>query len=203
VVAGGILLAWTHRGAIDPVAVRDAVAHDRLAPLIFIGLQILASLFFIPRTVLGIAAGLVFGLAWGTVWAVLGAMAGATAGFALARWLGAGLVDLESSARLGPLLSRAEAGGWRAVTIVRLVPLPHSLVNYALGLTRVRWPDYLLGSLIGMLPMTLVQVDIGAAGGSAVAGGTGWMLASLLGALAFGFSYLLKRSVGRSASNGA
>jgi uncharacterized membrane protein YdjX (TVP38/TMEM64 family) len=203
VIAAGIGVAWVHRGQIDPIAIRDAVAQNPASPLIFLALQILASLFFIPRTVLGIAAGLVFGLVWGTVWALTGAMAGAACGLIVSRWFGAGLIDLEATPRLGPLLARAESGGWRAVTIVRLVPIPHSVVNYALGLTKVGWRDYLVGSLIGMVPMTLVQVDIGAAGGSALTGGTGWMLVSLLGALALGLSFIAKRSANRSASNGA
>jgi uncharacterized membrane protein YdjX (TVP38/TMEM64 family) len=196
VAAGAASLALFHRGAIDPSAIRDAVAGSSVAPLIFVLLQIAASLLFVPRTVLGIAAGLMFGLAWGAVWANLGAIAGAAAGFAFVRWLGAGTVDLEATPKLGPLLERAERGGWRAVAILRLIPgLPHSVVNTALGLTRISWRDYLIGSFLGMLPMTLVQVDIGVAGGEAFTGHSGWMVVSLLLAIAFAASFLVKRAV--------
>jgi uncharacterized membrane protein YdjX (TVP38/TMEM64 family) len=63
------------------LAIRDAIAANPLAPAIFIGLQVAASLLFVPRTVLGIAAGLVFGFFWGTVWALCGALAGAAGRF--------------------------------------------------------------------------------------------------------------------------
>jgi len=91
-IALGAIFAVTavHRGTLDPSAIRDAIAGNDLAPLIFVGLQIAASLLFVPRMFLGIAAGLLFGFAWGSFWAMLGAVAGAAAGFALWRWIGAG-----------------------------------------------------------------------------------------------------------------
>ena len=205
-IAAGILvlggaaaaIALWHSGTLDPVAIKDAVAQSPLAPAVFMVLQILASLLFVPRTVLGIAAGLLFGFAWGAFWANLGAVAGAAAGFALWRWIGDGEVDLESTPRLGPLIERAEAGGWRAVAIVRLIPgLPHSLVNTALAFTRIGWRDYLVGSFFGMLPMTLVQVDIGAAGESALFGHGGWMMASLVLAVLIGATFLIRRAAAR------
>jgi uncharacterized membrane protein YdjX (TVP38/TMEM64 family) len=186
-----------YRGAIDPIAIRDAIAGSRAAPAIFIGLQIVASLLFIPRTILGIAAGLIFGFALGSLWAILGAMAGAAAGFAVARWIGGGDVNLDAIPRLGPAIARAERGGWRAVAITRLIPLPHSVVNTALALTTIPWSDYLIGSFLGMLPMTLVQVDIGAAGGQALQGGSGWKYACLFLALGLAASFLIKRTTAK------
>jgi uncharacterized membrane protein YdjX (TVP38/TMEM64 family) len=202
IAAGAVIAvgaAWAllsfHRGALDPAVIRDAIQNDPLAPAIFVGLQVLASLLFVPRTILGIAAGLIFGLAWGSFWALLGAEAGAAAGFALVRWIGAGRVNLENAPRLGPLIERAERGGWRSVALLRLVPgLPHSLVNTALGLTRISWRDYLIGSFAGMLPMTVAQVDIGAAGGMALAGGHARIVATLVGVLGLAATYLIKKA---------
>ncbi len=196
VLGTGLAFAMARRGAIDPAAIRNAIAGEPLAPLIFIVLQVAASLLFVPRTVLGIAAGLLFGFAWGAFWANLGAIAGAAAGFAVVRWIGAGQIELEGTPGLGPLIARAESGGWRAVAIVRLIPgLPHSLVNGALALTRTSWRDYLVGSALGMLPMTMVQVDIGAAGGQMLDGYRGWLLGSLLLFLGIAASFVIKRAV--------
>jgi uncharacterized membrane protein YdjX (TVP38/TMEM64 family) len=194
-VAGiGLAIAWRDR--IDPGAIQRAIAADPLAPLYFIGLQVAASLLFVPRTVLGIAAGLMFGLVWGTVWALLGAMAGAAAGFALARWFGVtGMLD--ASPGIGRMVERAEHGGWRAVAILRLSPVPHSVANTVLAMTNLRWRDYLLGSFAGMLPMTLAQVDIGASG-NAILNGRQWLLACLLLAAGLGASFLIKRFLGGS-----
>jgi len=190
-VAAGIVLAVFYRDRIDPMAISRTIAAQPLAPLYFILLQVAASLLFIPRTVLGIAAGLVFGLFWGALWALLGAMAGAAAGFALARWFGVtGMLD--ASPGIGRMVERTEHGGWRAVAILRLTPVPHSVANTLLAMTNLRWRDYLLGSFAGMLPMTLAQVDIGASGNAILEGGQ-WILACLM--LAFGLlaSFLLKR----------
>jgi uncharacterized membrane protein YdjX (TVP38/TMEM64 family) len=195
-IGAGVAISLVHRGAIDPAAIRDAVAGNPMAPLVFVALQVAASLLFVPRTVLGIAAGLLFGFAWGAFWANLGAVAGAAAGFAFVRWIGGGEVDLDRAPGLGSLVERAERGGWRAVAIIRLIPgLPHSLVNGALALTRIGWRDYLIGSFLGMLPMTLVQVDIGAAGGEMLQGYRGWVAGCLLLATALGASFLIKRAV--------
>lgn len=190
-VAAGIALVVVYHARIDPVAIQHAVASAPLAPVLFIVLQVAASLLFVPRTVLGIAAGLIFGLVWGSVWAIAGAMAGAAAGFALTRWFGVtGMLD--ASPGIGRMVARAEQGGWRAVAILRLTPLPHSLTNTLLAMTRVDWRSYLLGSFLGMLPMTLAQVDIGASGSAILTRGQ-WPLACLMLALGLAATFLLKR----------
>jgi uncharacterized membrane protein YdjX (TVP38/TMEM64 family) len=190
-VAAGIALAAVYRHAIDPAAIRNAIAANPLAPILFVGLQVAASLMFVPRTVLGVAAGLLFGFFWGTVWALCGALAGAAAGFALVRWFGAtGMLD--ESPGIGQMVKKAEHGGWRAVAILRLAPLPHSVANTLLAMTNLSWRDYLLGSFAGMLPMTIAQVDIGASG-SAILNGGQWFLACLALALGLAATFLLKR----------
>lgn len=192
-LAAGVVLAILYRDALSPSQIHAAVGSSPYAPLVFVGLQILASLFFVPRTVLGIAAGLLFGFAWGLAWALVGAELGAAAGFALVRWMGvAGTLDM--TPRLGGLIEKAEHGGWRSVAIVRLTPLPHSVVNTALALTNLNWRDYLIGSFLGMLPMTLAQVDIGAAGGVAFESSAQWVVACLLLAAGLGASFLIKRA---------
>ena len=193
-VAAGIVLAVIYRKSIDPVAIHHAIDGAPLAPVIFVALQVVASLLFIPRSVMGAAAGLLFGMVWGLVWAITGAVAGAAAGFAFVRWMGVG-GTLDASPMVGKLIERAERGGWRAVAIVRLAPIPHSIANTALALTNLSWRDYLIGSAAGMLPMTIAQVGVGAAGGAIVWGRGGWLIACLLLAAALGGSLLLKRAL--------
>jgi uncharacterized membrane protein YdjX (TVP38/TMEM64 family) len=185
------VLALVYRHAIDPVAIHNAVAANPLAPIIFIALQVLASLLFVPRLVMGIAAGLLFGFYWGLLWAVCGAVAGAAAGFALVRWFGVTGV-LDASPGVGQMVKKAEAGGWRAVAILRLMPLPHSVANTLLAMTNLSWRDYLIGSFAGMLPMTVAQVDIGASGSAILSGGQ-WLVACLMLALGLAATFLLRR----------
>jgi uncharacterized membrane protein YdjX (TVP38/TMEM64 family) len=191
----GIVAALIFRSGIHPAAIRDAIAGNPFSPIIFIGLQIAASLLFIPRTVLGLAAGLLFGLFWGSLWAIAGAVAGAAAGFAFVRWMGfGGALDIQP--KIGNLVKKAEQEGWRAVAVVRLTPIPHSVANTLLALTNLSWRDYLWGSLVGMLPMTLAQVAVGASGGE-VFDGHNWILACLLLAAGIAGSAALRRSASR------
>jgi uncharacterized membrane protein YdjX (TVP38/TMEM64 family) len=178
----------------DPIALSGAIAVHPAAPLMFLAIHVAASLLFIPRTILAMAAGLVFGMEWGLVWATIGSVMGAVAGFLVARYVNSGLIDPESMPRLGPMLQRAEAGGWRAVAALRLIPVvPHSLGNYALGLTRLPLGQYALGSLLGQLPMTVAYVEFGAAGGKMWAGAAGWLTPTLVGIAALLASLLLPR----------
>jgi uncharacterized membrane protein YdjX (TVP38/TMEM64 family) len=198
-VAGGAGFMVAHRSNFDADALAHAVTALPAAPLCFILLHIVASLIFVPRTVLAVAAGAAFGLWMGTLWAVLGSLAGAIAGFLLARYVNSGVVDLESMKRFGPILLRAERGGWRAVAALRLVPvIPHSLANYALGLTRLNLGAYALGSLLGQLPMTVACAEFGAAGEHIAAGKAGWIAPTLIGLGALAVSLLLPRLVARS-----
>lgn len=191
-LAAGVIAAWRYRDALDPTTLTATIARYPAAPLVFLAAHVIASLLFIPRTVLGLVAGLVFGLWWGLAWAALGSVLGAVAGFLVARYINSGLVDLESIPRLGPILLRAEEGGWRAVTMLRLIPvIPHSLSNYALGLTRLSLADYALGSLLGQLPMTIAYVSFGAAGERMVAGDRNWLIPIAVGAAALALSILL------------
>jgi uncharacterized membrane protein YdjX (TVP38/TMEM64 family) len=191
----GIAAAWRWRGLFDPREMTALIGANPLAPLVFILLHVAASLFFVPRTLLAFGAGLLFGLWWGIVWAVLGCLAGAVSGFLLARYLGSGFVERAHPVRLRALLARAERGGWRMVVMLRLVPIvPHSLTNYGLGLTRVRLGAYVVGSLLGQLPLTIAYVDLGTAGGRALLGTADWhqvLVPSLIGLSLLALSLLL------------
>src|SRR5579875_491522 len=143
---------WRWRGIADPRAMTAVIARFPATPLVFVAAQTVASLLFVPRT-------------------LLGSLAGATAGFLIARYINSGLIDLEGDARIGPLLTRVEQGGWRVVAIVRLIPvLPHSLTNYALGLTRLPLSAYTVGSVLGQMPITIACVNLGTAGGRLIGG---------------------------------
>jgi uncharacterized membrane protein YdjX (TVP38/TMEM64 family) len=201
-LAAGIVAAWRWRSLFDPLALTGLIGGSPLAPLAFLAMHIAGSLCFVPRTLLALGAGLVFGMWWGILWAALGSLAGAVAGFLVARYLRSGFIDRAmlarsgGPARLAALVARAEHGGWRMVAVLRLVPLiPHSLTNYALGLTRVRLGAYAVGSLLGQLPMTIAYTDLGAAGGQVLLGGADWryevLWPSLIGLAALMLSLLI------------
>lgn len=184
--------AWRWRAVFDPASISARIGHYPAAPLVFLAVHVAASLLFVPRTLLAVAAGLLFGVEWGIFWAAAGSLASAAAGFLIARYLAAAPAGLDRNIRLRPLLERVERGGWRAVMMLRLIPIvPHSLANYGLGLTRVRFGAYAFGSLVGQLPMTIAYVDFGAAGERLMLGGVGWLVPTLIGAAALALSLLI------------
>jgi uncharacterized membrane protein YdjX (TVP38/TMEM64 family) len=174
--------------------------YGALAPALFIAAHVVASLVFVPRSVMAIVAGTLWGFWVACLWSLLGAIAGATAGFLLARYVNSGLLVPEEMKRVGPLLQRAESGGWRTVTLVRLIPvLPHALTNYSLGLTRLRLADYVVGSSFGLVPHTFVFVNLGISGRRALDGGA-WLEPMLWGLAFLALTMLLPKLLGRRTS---
>jgi uncharacterized membrane protein YdjX (TVP38/TMEM64 family) len=132
------------------------------------------------------------------LWAALGSVIGAVAGFLLARYVHAGFFERARWTRFTALLQRAERGGWRKVALIRLVPvIPHSLSNYAMGLTRLRLGDYALGSLLGQLPLTIATVEAGAVGERALRGAGGWLWPTIIGLVALALTALIPALVRR------
>ncbi len=107
-LAAGSVAAWRWRGLFDPLALPALIGGNPMAPLVFLALHVAGSLFFVPRTLLALGAGLVFGMWWGILWAALGSLAGAVAGF-LDRALHP--FRVRRSADLGELGSAGPAGG--------------------------------------------------------------------------------------------
>lgn len=197
-LTAGLILAWQHRGSLDAASISTTIGAQPAAPLIFVVAHIVASLLFIPRTAMGGAAGMMFGTGMGLVWTTLGSLLGAVAGFLLARYVNAGLIDPEAVPRLGPLLLRCEREGWRAVVVLRIIPIvPHSVANYALGLTRLSLADFALGSFLGQIPATVVSVEFGAAGQEILAGKAGWLLPTAIGLVVLALSLALPRLIRR------
>jgi uncharacterized membrane protein YdjX (TVP38/TMEM64 family)/rhodanese-related sulfurtransferase len=172
VLAAAMSWLLTHREMIDFRTIEPELrAFGVWAPAGFIVVYAAGTVLCFPGAVLGLAGGALFGPLWGTVWNLLGAMLGATIAFLLARFIaGAGVAD-RLGGKLRRLVDGVSAEGWRFVALMRLVPLvPFNLLNYALGLTRISLPAYVLASLSCMLPGAIGYTWLGYAGRSAVSG---------------------------------
>jgi uncharacterized membrane protein YdjX (TVP38/TMEM64 family) len=165
--------------------------HPQMTMPIFIALHVAASLLMVPRSLLGIVAGAIFGLWIGTALSLGGATLGGLAGFLLARFLNAGSIRPEELPRIGPWLARVETQGLRLAIIARLVPgIPHTAVNYALGLSKMRVLDFVAGSVLGMVPTSFIFANLGASGAGALGGSTPDFLITLAWAvLLIGLSF--------------
>jgi len=174
------------------------VAHVRsfgaLGPVVYVLGYTVAMVAGLPASLLTLAAGALFGLWAGTLWALLGATLGATAAFLVARYVARGMVEkrVAREPRFAAIDRAIAEDGRRIVFLLRLSPVvPFTLLNYLLGVTRVRFTDFLAGS-VGMLPGTVLYVysgkvagDVAAATGSAgPAHGTGYYVMIALGLVA-------------------
>lgn len=133
------------------------------APLAFIGAYSIAAVALIPGSVLTLAGGAIFGLWRGTLYVFAGATLGACAAFLVARYLARDAVErkLARYPRFTAVDAAVAREGRKIVFLLRLSPVfPFSLLNYALGLTRVRFADYAVAS-VGMLPGTVLYVYYG------------------------------------------
>ena len=129
----------------------------------------------VPASLLTLAAGAIFGIASGTLYAFVAATIGATLAFVVSRYLARGAIErkLADNPKFQSIDSAIGEEGRKIVFLLRLSPIfPFVYLNYALGLTRVGFADYVVAS-VGMLPATLLYVYSGKVAGdvAALAGG--------------------------------
>lgn len=170
-----LLFVGSRLGAYVPAVAERIDRMGAWGPVAFVGAYIVADLLLIPGALMSLAGGASFGLLRGSVVVFVAATVGAVAAFLVARYIARGLVErrLASAARLQAIDRAISSRGFRLVVLLRLSPaIPYALLNYTLGLTRVRFRDFLLGS-IGMLPGTILYVYYGKLAGdvAALAGG--------------------------------
>jgi uncharacterized membrane protein YdjX (TVP38/TMEM64 family) len=179
------------------------------APLFFIAAYVVASIAFVPGSVLTLVAGAAFGLGRGVPIVFLGAVLGSSSAFGIARTIARDRVTrwLARDPRAAAVNDAVAAEGRRVVLLLRLSPIvPYNLLNYALGASRVRYRDFLVGS-IGMLPGTVLYTYYGKVIGdvTAVAAGTApprgpeyWVLLGAGLAATAGATVLITRAAKRA-----
>src|SRR5574337_266226 len=143
---------------------------------IFVGLYVLATVFFLPGSVLTVGAGAVFGVVHGSIIVSIASTLGATAAFLVGRHLARGWVSkqIAGNATFAAIDDAVAQEGWKIVGLTRLSPVfPFNLLNYAFGVTRVSVRDYVLASWIGMMPGTLMYVSLGSLAGDLATLGAG------------------------------
>jgi uncharacterized membrane protein YdjX (TVP38/TMEM64 family) len=119
----------------------------------------------------GLAAGALFGLVEGIAWAFIAAVLGSAGAFLVSRHGGRRFIEarIAGDPRFSAIDHAIAEQGGRIVFLLRLSPVfPFVLLNYALGLTRIGFRDYLLAS-VGMLPGTLLYVYYGTVAGEVAA----------------------------------
>jgi len=136
-------------------------------PAVFITGYIGATVAFVPGSVLTLGAGAIFGLVKGTAYVMVGATIGASLAFLVARYIARGIIEdrFQGNDRFVAVDRAVGREGLKIVLLLRLSPVfPFNLLNYALGLTSVRFVDYFI-ACIGMVPGTLLYIYYGKVAG--------------------------------------
>lgn len=140
----------------------------------FVLLYSVATVAFLPGSILTLGAGAIFGVLSGSVYVFLGATLGAILAFLVGRYLARGWVAsrLSGSETFKAIDAAVGREGFKIVLLTRLSPVfPFNLLNYGLGITSVSLKDYAL-ACVGMLPGTVMYVYIGSLAGSLAQVGT-------------------------------
>jgi uncharacterized membrane protein YdjX (TVP38/TMEM64 family) len=128
-------------------------------PLAFLGLCMAGVFLHIPEIVLIAAGGVVFGGVKGFFLGWAGSVAGSTATFLVARYFLANAfraVITSRSRRILSLDDRLARNGFLTVLSLRMLLFMAPPLNWAIGVTRVRFRDYFFGSALGVVPCTAV-----------------------------------------------
>lgn len=145
------VVAWV-RGA-GPVGV-----------LVFALCYVVAATLLMPASALTLGAGFVYGPVVGTLVVSPVSVLAASVAFLLARSVARAWVSrrVERDGRFAAIDAAVADSGFKIVALLRLSPvLPFGVLNYALGLTRVRLRDYVLASWLAMFPATALYVYLG------------------------------------------
>ena len=193
-VVAALLFLGRAAGGYLPAFARWVDGLGVSGPLVFIAGYALAVIAFLPGSLLTLAGGAIFGVVRGALYVFVAAVLGASGAFLVARHLARHAVErrLAGNARFTAIDRAVGAEGRKIVFLLRLSPVfPFNVLNYALGLTRVTFGDFLVAS-IGMVPGTLLYVYYGKlagdvatlASGAAVEKGAGYYAVLALGLVA-------------------
>ena len=163
VLLAALLFLASQAGSLIPDFVRWVDDLGFWGPVVFILGYAVATVAFVPGSLLTLAGGAVLGLGKGSLSVFLGASLGAIASFLIARYLARATIEkrMAGNKRFAAIARAVGEEGRKIVFLLRLSPVfPFVLLNYGLGLTRVRLRDYVVACL-GMIPGTLLYAYYG------------------------------------------
>lgn len=131
-------------------------AQGPLAPFVVIAVFVVAGLVLMPLMLLVTATVIGFGPWPGAAYALAGALASALATYLLGSRIGRERVRRYAGKRLMQVSARLARRGVLTVFIVRMVPVaPFTVVNLVAGASHLGLRDYMIGTLLGLLPGVL------------------------------------------------
>jgi uncharacterized membrane protein YdjX (TVP38/TMEM64 family) len=163
-VGGSAYLLLVHLNWFeDPLLVkREVLSYGLWGPIVYVLLFAIGPSFLVPGAVMTIAGGLAFGALWGALWSLVGAYFGCFIAFGAGRFLGRSFVDRVIGERLRKMGQKLARNGFYVILYLRLVPvIPYNALNLLAGASPIEFRDYFWGSMIGMIPGTILFAFLG------------------------------------------
>jgi phospholipase D1/2 len=158
-------IAWRWTPLSDWVNLATLISLARsldalpFTPLAVVGVYAAAGLLMVPVTLLIAVSGLVFGALHGALYAIAGSILSAVITYRLGKWLGRDTVRHLLGPRINRLSRRIAKRGILAMVIIRILPVaPFTIVNLVAGASHIGFRDYLIGTVLGMVPGIVLTV---------------------------------------------
>lgn len=149
---------------LTPAALRDYIqSFGRLAVLAYIIAYTLNTISLLPPiAAISLTAGLAFGAVWGALYLMIGAMLGTSATFMISRYFVRNLIEKMLKGKFKDLDEKLARNGFMTILFFRVIPLvPYEVLNYAGGLSRIKFKDYFFATFLGLIPGVIVSAFFG------------------------------------------
>jgi len=161
------ILIFKNWGFIRRLSVHKLVRYidskGPLSALVFITIFALKPFFLVlPSAMISVVGGILFGPVKGLLLSVVGFYLSGTIAYWISRFLGRSFVEKLLGKRALALDNNLETSGFKILLLLRLPPvLPYDPLSYACGLTKIKYWDFILASVIGILPETTCYSFLG------------------------------------------
>lgn len=166
IIAVAALCIFNNTGlftCIDSKSIKNIISsYGAAGPIIYIIMFSLVPLTLFPDSILAVAGGMAFGLFWGSVYTIIGAVAGGTLSFYISRIFGRSIVEKIVRGKGKWFDEGVEDKGFILILSLRLIPLvPFDIISYGAGLSKIKYQDFVLGTIIGIIPGVLIFSNLG------------------------------------------
>ena len=129
----------------------------------------------LPLSLMAMSGGLIFGMGGGWVAITIGTALGAAVNFLVARHVArdAFARRLAKNEKFRLIDTAIGREGWKIVALLRFVPMPFGLANYAYGITAISFWPYLFATVCAIIPANTFLVWLGATAHAGLAAATG------------------------------
>ena len=155
---------YLNLNSFAPASIRDYIqSYGDLAVIAYITAYVLNTISVIPPIApLSLAAGLAFGAVKGAIYLMIGAMIGTSITFGLSRFFARGLAEKMIKGKFKSFDDKLRRNGFTTILFFRIIPLvPYEILNYASGLSNIRFRDYFLASFLGFIPGVVIAALFG------------------------------------------